>query len=67
MELELETEELMTSIEEIAQENIVKQQALDNLKTEVWSFEHNHMCIDPYVKNGLLNGKQIGRGHGICN
>ncbi|CAH0602031.1 unnamed protein product [Chrysodeixis includens] len=35
VELELETEELMTSIEEIAQENIVKQQALDNLKTEV--------------------------------
>ncbi|KAH9637593.1 hypothetical protein HF086_014757 [Spodoptera exigua] len=35
VELDLETEELMTSIERIAQENIAKQQALDDLKTEV--------------------------------
>lgn len=35
MELDLETEELMSSIEHIAQENIGKQQALDDLKTEV--------------------------------
>lgn len=35
VELELETEELMTSIAEIAQENISKQQKLDDLKTEV--------------------------------
>ncbi|CAH2241914.1 vacuolar protein sorting-associated protein 37A-like [Pararge aegeria] len=35
VELDLETEELMTSIEEIAQDNLTKQQMLDNLKSEV--------------------------------
>ncbi|XP_045457969.1 vacuolar protein sorting-associated protein 37A-like [Melitaea cinxia] len=35
LELDLETEELMTSIEEIAQGNIKKQQMLDDLKTDV--------------------------------
>ncbi|CAK1592892.1 unnamed protein product [Parnassius mnemosyne] len=35
VELDLETEELMNSIEEIAQDNIAKQQMLDDLKTEV--------------------------------
>ncbi|XP_047542602.1 vacuolar protein sorting-associated protein 37A-like [Vanessa atalanta] len=35
LELDLETEELMTSIELIAQENIMKQQVLDDLKTDV--------------------------------
>ncbi|CAH2056134.1 unnamed protein product, partial [Iphiclides podalirius] len=35
IELDLETEELMNSIEEIAQDNIAKQQMLDDLKTEV--------------------------------
>lgn len=35
VELDLETEELITSIEEIAQENLTKQQMLDDLKTDV--------------------------------
>ncbi|XP_072948564.1 vacuolar protein sorting-associated protein 37A [Epargyreus clarus] len=35
VELDLETEELMNSVEEIAQDNITKQQMLDNLKTDV--------------------------------
>ncbi|XP_053622091.1 vacuolar protein sorting-associated protein 37A-like [Plodia interpunctella] len=35
VELELETEELMSSIERIAQDNIAKQRSLDDLKTEV--------------------------------
>ncbi|XP_068621991.1 vacuolar protein sorting-associated protein 37A [Battus philenor] len=35
VELDLETEELMSSIEEIAQDNIAKQQLLDDMKTEV--------------------------------
>lgn len=35
IELDLETEELMTNIEKIAQDNILKQQMLDNLKTDV--------------------------------
>ncbi|XP_028031680.1 vacuolar protein sorting-associated protein 37A-like [Bombyx mandarina] len=35
IELDLETEELMSSIEEVAQENIAKQQTLDDMKTEV--------------------------------
>ncbi|CAB3257434.1 unnamed protein product [Arctia plantaginis] len=35
VELEQETEELMTSIEEIAQENLEKQQMLDDIKSEV--------------------------------
>nr|XP_021198393.2 vacuolar protein sorting-associated protein 37A [Helicoverpa armigera] len=35
VEMDLETEELMNSIENIAQENIAKQQQLDDLKTEV--------------------------------
>ncbi|KAG6464894.1 vacuolar protein sorting-associated protein 37A [Manduca sexta] len=35
VELDLETEELMGSIEQIAQDNIGKQQMLDDLKTEV--------------------------------
>ncbi|XP_034827585.1 vacuolar protein sorting-associated protein 37A [Maniola hyperantus] len=35
VELDLETEELMTSIEEIAQDNLMKQQMLDTLKSEV--------------------------------
>ncbi|XP_023940522.1 vacuolar protein sorting-associated protein 37A [Bicyclus anynana] len=35
VELDLETEELMTSIEEIAQDNLSKQQMLDSLKSEV--------------------------------
>jgi FtsZ-binding cell division protein ZapB len=33
--LDLETEELMGSIEQIAQDNIAKQQTLDDLKTDV--------------------------------
>ncbi|XP_063836648.1 vacuolar protein sorting-associated protein 37A-like [Ostrinia nubilalis] len=35
IKLDLETEELMNSIEEIAQDNIAKQQMLDELKTDV--------------------------------
>lgn len=35
LELDLEAEELMGSIEEIAQDNIAKQQTLDDLKTDV--------------------------------
>ncbi|XP_059057746.1 vacuolar protein sorting-associated protein 37A-like [Achroia grisella] len=35
IQLELETEEIMNSIEHIAQDNIAKQQSLDDLKTEV--------------------------------
>ncbi|CAH0404439.1 unnamed protein product [Chilo suppressalis] len=35
IKLDLETEELMSSIEEIAQDNLSKQQALDDLKTDV--------------------------------
>ncbi|XP_052748939.1 vacuolar protein sorting-associated protein 37A-like [Galleria mellonella] len=35
VQLELETEEIMNSIENIAQDNISKQQCLDDLKTEV--------------------------------
>lgn len=35
VELDLETEELMSSIEEIAQDNLAKQQMLDDLKTDV--------------------------------
>ncbi|CAG9794547.1 unnamed protein product [Diatraea saccharalis] len=35
IKLDLETEELMCSIEEIAQDNITKQQMLDDLKTDV--------------------------------
>ncbi|CAG9576937.1 unnamed protein product [Danaus chrysippus] len=35
IELDLETEELMASIEQIAQDNINKQQMLDDLKTQV--------------------------------
>lgn len=35
LELDLETEELMLSIEEIAHDNITKQQTLDDLKTDV--------------------------------
>ncbi|KAI8433388.1 hypothetical protein MSG28_015428 [Choristoneura fumiferana] len=35
LELDLETEELMLNIERIAQDNIAKQQSLDDLKTDV--------------------------------
>ncbi|XP_013185406.1 vacuolar protein sorting-associated protein 37A [Amyelois transitella] len=35
VELEMETEELMNSIERIAQDNIAKQRSLDDLKTEL--------------------------------
>lgn len=35
IELDLATEEVMTSIEQIAQDNITKQQLLDDMKTEV--------------------------------
>lgn len=35
IELDLETEELMSSIEELAQDNVSKQQVLDDLKTDV--------------------------------
>lgn len=35
VELDLETEEVMNSIEQIAQENMEKQQMLDELKSEV--------------------------------